>query len=357
MKKTVKPIRTLLIILLIILLIALAYVAYVLISYHRIEDNLSLEPVSVTEAEPVPGEKYTIMSYNIGFCAYTDDFGFFMDGGKESRARSPETIDYVLGKITSLIHYYDPDIAVIEEVDTDSTRSHHINEYEALNEAMTGYNHVFVQNYDSPYLFYPFYCPHGSSKSGIATYSRFTLTSSVRRSLPIEESLMKLVDLDRCYSATRIPVGDKELVVYSVHLSAYTTDGTIANEQLKLLMNDMQNEYDKGNYAIAGGDFNKDLLGKGPELFNVSDSDYSWAQPIPEGFFDGFDLTLIAPFDEKYRVPSARNADGPYKPGQYVITPDGFIVSGNVTAVSSEVIDTGFAFSDHNPVVMDFILQ
>ena len=40
-----------------------------------------------------------------------------------------------------------------------------------------------------------------------------------------------------------------------------------------------------------------------------------------------------------------------------MITPDGFIVSDNVTATASAVIDTGFALSDHNPVIMSFTLN
>ena len=68
-------------------------------------------------------------------------------------------------------------------------------------------------------------------------------------------------------------------------------------------------------------------------------------------------MTLIAPLDEKSPVPSCRNADGPYHDGQYVLTVDGFIVSDNVDVIESRVIDTGFAFSDHNPVVMRFILN
>ena len=38
--------------------------------------------------------------------------------------------------------------------------------------------------------------------------------------------------------------------------------------------------------------------------------------------------------------------------GQLVLTVDGFLVSPNVEVTGSEVLDTGFAYSDHNPVVM-----
>lgn len=82
---------------------------------------------------------------------------------------------------------------------------------------------------------------------------------------------MKLLDLDRCYSLSRLPVEDgRELCLYNLHLSAYTSDGAIATEQLKLLCADMAAEYQRGNYVIAGGDFNKDVLGNSDEAFGNS---------------------------------------------------------------------------------------
>lgn len=142
-----------------------------------------------------------------------------------------------------------------------------------------------------------------------------------------------------------------------MHLSAYTSDGTIAYEQLEILLNDMQSEYEKGNYCVAGGDFNKDLLGDSSKYFGKSDIEYTWAQPIPDSMFEGRNITLIAPIDEKKPVPSCRNADGPYHAGQYTLTIDGFMVTDNVEFVYANVVDTGFAYSDHNPVEMHFVLK
>lgn len=76
----------------------------------------------------------------------------------------------------------------------------------------------------------------------------------------------------------------RELVLYNLHLSAYTSDGTIATEQLEMLCADMLAEYENGNYCVAGGDFNKDLLGNSAEIFGVAGGENdTWAQPIPEG--------------------------------------------------------------------------
>ena len=78
---------------------------------------------------------------------------------------------------------------------------------------------------------------------------------------------------------------------------------------------------------------------------------------LRKGILDGTGITLAAPLDENAPVPSCRNADAPYHEGQYVLTVDGFLVSGNVTVEEATVIDTGFAHSDHNPVSLTFTLN
>lgn len=68
-----------------IVLLVLAYFAYVFISFHRIEDNQTLSVTGSAKEEAVPvGTELTAVSYNIGYGAYSDDYTFFMDGGKES---------------------------------------------------------------------------------------------------------------------------------------------------------------------------------------------------------------------------------------------------------------------------------
>ena len=116
-------------------------------------------------------------------------------------------------------------------------------------------------------------------------------------------------------------------------------------------------EAEAGHHVIAGGDFNKDLLGDSAAVFGEEHQEYSWNQPIPEGTIpEG--LTLVAPLDETNPVPSNRLADAPYVKGRtFVNTLDGFIVSDNVTVNDCSVIDTGFKCSDHNPVTMEFVLD
>ena len=345
---------------LLVILIAVGYIAYVLIDYHRVEDNLPLEVKGQTEvssAVPV-GEELDLISYNIGFAAYTPDFGFFMDGGTESRAHSKESVEKTMAGILAFLKDKDADFLLLEEVDKKATRSYYVDEAAFFSDSFPTYQSVFAVNYDSPYLFYPFNRPHGKSLSGLLTFSRYPIKSSIRESLPIETSLMKLIDLDRCYSVTRIPTAnEKELVIFTTHLSAYTSDGKIADEQLSEILSAMQSEYEKGNYAVCGGDFNKDLLGNSGDIFGVSTDGYTWAQPIRKDLFDGKNLTLIAPFHEDHPVASCRNADAPVNNNQLRLTVDGFIISDNITLLDADVLNTSFLFSDHNPVGMSILLK
>lgn len=362
MKKIRLPLKILMGVLALLLAIVLAYVIYVFAAYYRVEDNQVLEVNVLSDQEPDSGAagQYRIASYNIGFGAYSNDYSFFMDGGKESRARSPEAVRENVTGAMETVKAIDPDFLFLQEVDVDGTRSYHINELDLVNGALEGrfLNWTFAQNYDSPYLFWPLLEPHGANRAGQATYSSLSISSALRRQLPIEDGVMKLVDCDRCYSVQRVPLaeGGAELVLYNLHLSAYTSDGAIAEEQLKMLFADMLGEYEKGNYAIAGGDFNKDLLGNSDEIFGVSGPAYTWAQPIPASLVpEG--LSIVAPFDPDKPTASCRNADRVYGPDNYRVTVDGFVVSANVEVRTAKVWETGFRWSDHNPVYIDFVLR
>ena len=92
MRKMKRWVKVLLCIVLALVVLVGAYGAYVFIDYHRIGD-MSLTPEGdPSAAELAAGEPYTVVSYNIGFGAYEDDYGFFMDGGTESWAWSEERL-------------------------------------------------------------------------------------------------------------------------------------------------------------------------------------------------------------------------------------------------------------------------
>lgn len=362
--------KTLVCVLLALLVLVAGYLGYYTLSYSRIGDK-SIIPQEGTEAkqEKIPSTHVcTLLSWNVGFGAYSDDYSFFMDGGKYSRAFSreavEENVDGVIRTTKSAAEKYstddDLDFICYQEVDFDSTRSYKVNEHGLLKAAFPGYWSTYAQNYNSPYLIYPFNSPHGANKSGMATFSKYIVDSAKRVELPVEDGLKKIVDLDRCLSVNRIPVGNgKELVLINLHLTAYSSDGTIATKQLEQLLAICTEEYDKGNYVVCAGDFNKDLLGDSTAVFKKGGGDYSWAKPFETELLEGTNMSLVVPEesgedDARVKTPTCRNADAPYNEEQYVITVDGFLVSANVKTVETGVIDTGFKYSDHNPVYLRF---
>ena len=101
-KKIIKKVlKALLCVLLVLVIVVVGYVSYVFIAYDRIDDMQQLEITDRVSEKIKVGTNQKIISYNIGFCAYTQDFSFFMDGGKESRAKSEESVNEVLKAITA----------------------------------------------------------------------------------------------------------------------------------------------------------------------------------------------------------------------------------------------------------------
>ena len=397
--KAKKVLKVIGIIILAIVVVLAAYIIYLYASYHRIEDNQELQVETISDNTSsgdalTTGEKYSALTYNIGFGAYTPDFSFFMDGGKSSWAKSKDSVKETIKGAGELVASKDPDFTLIQEIDLDATRSYHVNEYSILKETIPAYNCVFAQNYDSAFLFYPFTQPHGKSKAGLALFSKYPITGSLRRSFPISTSFTKFFDLDRCYSISRVPVDNgKELVIFELHMSAYGNSDAIREGQIRMLSEDMQKEYEAGNYVICGGDFNHDLKAvdtadtqstepkasdegnknnEGDKANESSDTQAdiddsaesepeSWAYPfprsdLPEHF--SFCLDQLSQDEKNNLWNSARNADMEYVPGEtYTVTLDGFIISDNVECTRYENINTGYSYSDHDPVYMEFQLE
>lgn len=349
--------------LLLILALAVAgYASYVIFTYKRLPDNMELAVSKNSEKEPqmvTGGQEYGIMTYNIGFGAYIPEFSFFMDGGKSSVAKSKQSVfDTVHNAAAYVKENLQPDFLLWQEVDTDATRSYHLNQYVEILTHFTEYDAVYAQNYDSAFLFYPFTEPHGKSRAGLVTLSAYDVESALRRSLPISTSFSKFLDLDRCYSISRIPVDNgKYLCIINLHMSAYGNSDEIRQGQIEMLCGDMQREYEAGNYVICGGDFNHDLKA----LADDGAERESWAYPFPrEALPEGFAFCLDG-FSEEERSAmhnSARNADEAYNPDTtYTVTLDGFIVSDNVKCTLYENVDLQYLYSDHDPVYMRFVLE
>lgn len=347
-----------------IVLILLGYIIYLSCTYYRIKDNLPLEITNNQTSLVQIGEDYTISTYNIGFGAYTQDFSFFMDSGEMldgtktqgsgSKAKNKQTVlDNTNGAI-STISTLNTDFAFFQEVDTNSDRSYHVNQYKMIEENFSNYASVFASNFHSGYLFYPITDPHGTVNSGIATFSKYAIEESVRRSFPVDNGFInKFFDLDRCFVVNRLNIegSTKQLVLINLHMSAYDEGGKIRALQLEMLKTVLLEEYEKGNYIIAGGDWNHDIANS-LNTFETQQKVPDWVAQLSQG-----DLPEGFNFASSLNAPTCRSTDMAYEKGvNFSVVIDGFIVSENVDVSFVENIDTDFLYSDHNPVQMTFSL-
>lgn len=299
----------------------------------------------------LPGETYTALSMNIGYAGLGAESDFFMDGGKS--VQTDETfVRKNMDGIQGIIRETDWDFLLLQEVDRDSRRSYRIDEGLVIAE-MIQENAQYITNFSCDWVPYP--VPMiGRVRSGLLSASYAEPVEGKRISLPVPFSWpVRVANLKRALLVQRFRVAgtDKQLVMINLHLEAYD-DGEGKKQQTDVLVNLIRSEYEKGNYVIAGGDFNQSFPGA-LDAYPILDGEL-WTpgalseDMLPEGWTLQYDL----------KTPSCRLLNAPLYSGDckqlYVI--DGFICSPNVITESVDTLDRGFEFSDHNPVLLQFTL-
>ena len=302
------------------------------------------------------GVPFSLLSWNIGYASLDASQDFIMDGGKSVRPATSENVMRNIDGIAETIASAGSDVVLVQEVDTASKRSYYVNQTIRLAGAFGG-SSAFALNFRCPFVPIPFPEFIGRVSSGLLTLSKFETTGAVRISLPNPFAWpVRTANLKRCLLVSRLPLAGSsaELVLVNLHLEAYDSSGG-REAQTKALLDFLYGEYAKGNYCIAGGDFNQNFPGIDPDRFAIKNSEF---------FVPGkLSPTLLAPlwrFAADLHTPSARLLNEPYsgKPEEtqlYVI--DGFVISPNVKLVSARTIDMGFKYSDHQPVKIDVLLE
>lgn len=353
MKKVLKVIGIILLVLVLLVVLVLAVLSVAEYRPAPSETVVADHPVTaVLEA----GKPLSIVAWNCGYGALGDNADFFMDGGSSVYTADRPRVESNLQGITDTLSGLSPDIILLQEVDRNSSRSYGIDERTVLRRALPGASEAFACNFNSLYVPYPL-PPIGHVESGLFTLSRAEAASAERVSLPCPFSWpIRIVNLKRCLLVSRFPVKDsgKELVVVNLHLEAYDNgEGKVA--QTRMLVDFMKAEYAKGNYVIAGGDFNQ-------RFSNVDQSAYPvYAGMWQPGEIDaaefGSDFSLL----QDPSAPTCRSLDkalaGQSRESFQFYLIDGFIVSANIRADKVETLEQNFVYTDHNPVRMEFTLQ
>jgi len=349
-----KLFKMILIVLLAVLIAAAGLVIWLSAAEYR---PRATEPVPVAAEPGLPGlkreEELKILCWNIGYGGLGKDSDFFMDGGDNVKAADEATVKKYLAGIKETVDGAEADLIMLQELDTDSARSYRIDQQTYF----AGSSASYALNYSCPFVPFPL-PPIGRVHSGLYTASdSFAIERAERQALPCPFKWpVSTANLKRCLLVSYLPIedSDRQLVLVNLHLEAYDSgEGKIA--QTKQLREFILSEYEKGNFVIAGGDFNQVFPGS-TELYPNSHPEL-WTPGVldegllPEGWTLAYDMS----------VPTCRLLNQPYAPEDsegtqhYVI--DGFILSPNVELISVETMDEGFENSDHNPVLIEAVLK
>ncbi|MFH2144279.1 MAG: endonuclease/exonuclease/phosphatase family protein [Bacteroidota bacterium] len=300
------------------------------------------------------GDTITIMSWNIGYAGLGSDMDFFYDGGKKTCTSYSNTVSN-LKKIKDFLtgsEYLD--FYIFQEVDSASKRSYYLNEFDSLSDIFKNYTFTNAINYAVKIVPFPLKSPMGKVNSGIMTFSKYIPEMSVRHSFPENFYWPKSLFMpDRCFMVNYYVLkNNKRLVLINTHNSAFD-DGSLRKEQLNVLKSFAEDEYKKGNYVVVGGDWNQCPCGISPDKFSeIPTKDFILTCVEKNVFPEEWDFI----YDEDN--PTNRYLNIPYTKGlTATVTLDFFIVSPNIKTQSVKVIDLGFEYSDHQPVVGHFFLN
>lgn len=323
------------------------YYTYVTITDYKPAIIESLTMKDVKQTDTLPAGRFELYTWNIGYCSRGKDIA---NPAKENKLIQPDKEYYekcrdgILYQLTTLNKL---DFILLQEVDEQSDRTFKDNQVERFKATFNEYFAFFSINYKIPFSLFPFGSPKGKVKSGILTLSRFRPVEATRYSFPSAFGWpKKLLKPDRCFSLTRYAVNNgKQLVIINTHNSTTADDSGIGDKELDMLKKIIVEEYSKGNYVIAGGDWNRNPLSFNSETIKDGNSVKTIASGMPADFLPaGYTWA----YDAKY--PTKRELDIPFAKGRTATTiTDFFILSPNISLLTANTLQTEFTFSDHQP--------
>lgn len=302
---------------------------------------------------PILPDTLSLITWNIGYAGLGEEMDFFYDGGKMVRPHEAAT-DSNFRAIQQFIsrdaaaHIY-----LFQEADAGSRRSWHQPQARLLESVKTGYHAYFALNYDVAFVPMPLRSPMGRVRSGLLSLTDYQAAEAIRYTLPGRDSWPTRLFLpERCMLVLRYPLaGGGMLVVANIHNSAYDEQGMQRAEQMSWISRLLEEEYARGHYVIAGGDFNQSPEAYDPLMTSNGDMALSSMPALTDSLLPGW----IRAFDPI--TPSNRYVDEPYLRGRTRTTLiDYFLLSPNIRLLEVRTHDLGFRWSDHQPVEVKVML-
>jgi endonuclease/exonuclease/phosphatase family metal-dependent hydrolase len=302
----------------------------------------------------------SILNWNIGYSGlgdratfFYDDGGFFTSHGK--MVRSPETdVKHYWEGIKKTLQDNPVDFYLLQEVDTAARRSYYINQMAELERIFPAHNSSFGINFSVGYVPLPLMKPWdaiGYVQAGLLSLCKYAPYENTRYQYPGTFAWpTRIFNLDRCMSVHKIQTrSGKDLILINSHNSAYDADGGLRRQEMAYLKKFVEAEYAKGNYVIVGADWNQCPPNYHFETHSPIKGDSTQypgnvpADFLPAGWTWAVDTTVATHRD-------LANIFDPAKTSISVI--DYYLLSPNVQLQKVKTIDQKYAYSDHQPILL-----
>jgi len=324
------------------------FVAYVFATEHAPAD---LEEVAVEGPANGPGIEagvpFKMVSWNLQYGA-SRKHKFFYDGGEAVHVPAADVAETV-GAIRQALADAKPHIALLQEIDRDSTRTGRLDQLPEYVAGMDASAWSAAPYHLAGFVPKPTTNPLGRVHMALGILTRGPHHNAQRHQLALmdEPRIVQALNLKRALLTAEVPVAghDHPLAVAVTHLSAFSFgDGTLEKQvaQLKAWMAARP----EGQPWILAGDFN--LLPPGDDknrLVVESDLYADTANPIEAVIPQFNELFGDQQLDPSVRTYLPFGATEPDRKIDYVF------IGGPLTVLDARVMREHSAVSDHLPVV------
>ncbi len=354
MKKLLKVLVTVIIAVVSLMVIYLAVIIiWGTVTNYQPDEVTELEVHNPKSRHDLQDSIFTFLSWNVGYFGLGAEMDFFYDGGQMVRPTSEQVDKFTAGALKYLKSADSVDFIFLQETDRNSARTGFQDETTMIQQAMPEYTSAFAVNYNVRFVPLPFINPMGKVEMGQMTLSNNQPVSSRRYSYFSSYAWPKnLFMLDRCFLVSRFQLENgKELVLLNTHNSAYDAGGKMRDEEMPVIRDLMLKEFEKGNYVVAGGDWNQN-----PPMYDISNVNAG----NPAVYREKLDDAVFPPewqivFDPQN--PTNRDVDIPMSRETGVTIIDFFVLSPNVAVRQIKTLSQHFQFSDHEPVFLKISLK
>ena len=212
MKKKHKVLKIVLLCVAGLLVTVLAFVGGFLIfataTTLQVKDQEDMKIKGAVETKVDKANELKLLTWNVGYGGLDERQDCYFDGGKGVDGESKEVVNENILAMKNKVPEIDPDIFYLQEVDVDSKRSYEVDELKSFQESFSenNYNNSYAPNFRAGFVPIPLYNPLGKVDAGIASFSKYKVSSATRIQLPIPFVWpVSLLNLKRCLLVNRSP--------------------------------------------------------------------------------------------------------------------------------------------------------